>query len=201
VWTSPRFAHAGTGFQLDDSATPAFGEPALAPRRPQTITVSLSRLLDPGIRPCRGRPALATWWGVREDRNVSRPGVSTSGNIAVQRELVKDLERSRSLTGQPRRLARSERLVNPTPSIRSGLQLRLDLIIRQTRACSPHSQPDAAQAQDSRLRSRFRLPRPWRIAAPVPAVRRRVGGQIGRRGHKWTTPQVTLTKRYSPAWN
>ncbi|HZF37333.1 MAG TPA: TonB-dependent receptor, partial [Blastocatellia bacterium] len=197
----------GLGFNSIDFSNPAFGEPALALRDGLNYNRSalFAASLDPGIRPLPGQTSSFGdfWWGVREDRNGGRPGRVNQWNIAVQRELVKDLTVEVAYVGNRGVWLEANDLVNANAINPVRLQaLGLDLNNPADRALltTPLANLTPAQAQ------RFPAPYPGfpltatvaQSLRPFPQFADALAVRWAPLGNNWyDSLQVTLTKRYS----
>src|SRR5215475_10031250 len=122
----------GLGFNSIDFSNPAFGEPALLMRNGLQYNQAdlYAATLNPGIRPLPGQTSSFGdfWWGVRVDRNGGRPGRVNQWNIAVQRELFKDLTIEVAYVGNRGVWLEADSLVNANAINPARLQsLGLDL--------------------------------------------------------------------------
>ena len=197
----------GLGFNSIDFSDPAFGNPALMLRdglrynRADLFAASL----DPGIRPLPGQTSSFGdfWWGVRVDRNGGRPGRVNQWNIAVQRELVKDLTVEVAYVGNRGVWLEADNLVNANAVDPARLQaLGIDLNNPADRALlnTRLNALTPAQAQ--------RFPRPYpgfpltatvaQSLRPFPQFADGLAVRWAPLGNNWyDSLQVTLSKRYS----
>ncbi len=197
----------GLGFNSIDFSNPAFGEPALLLRdglqynRADLFAASL----DPGIRPLPGQTSSFGdfWWGVRIDRNGGRPGRVNQWNVAVQRELVKDLTVEVAYVGNRGVWLEANDLVNANaidPARLQALGVNLnnpaDRALLTTRLID--LTPDQAQ--------RFPAPYPGfpltatvaQSLRPFPQFADGLAVRWAPLGNNWYDAlQVTVTKRYS----
>jgi len=197
----------GLGFNSIDFSNPAFGESALLMRNGLKYNQSdlLAASLDPGIRPLPGQTSSFGdfWWGVRMDRNGGRPGRVNQWNIAVQRELIKDLTVEVAYVGNRGVWLEANDLVNANainPARLQSLGLNLNnpadraLLTTRLNALTP------AQAQ------RFPAPYPGfpltatvaQSLRPFPQFNDGLAVRWAPLGNNWyDSLQVTLTRRYS----
>lgn len=197
----------GLGFNSIDFSNPAFGEPALDLRTGLQYNQAalFAASLDPGIRPLPGQTSGFGdfWWGVRMDRNGGRPGRVNQWNIAVQRELVKDLTVEVAYVGNRGVWLEANDLVNANaidPARLQALGINLNNAADQALLRTPLNKLTPAQAQ------RFRAPYPGFPGAatvaqslrPFPQFADGLAVRWAPLGNNWYDAlQVTLSKRYS----
>jgi Carboxypeptidase regulatory-like domain/TonB dependent receptor-like, beta-barrel len=197
----------GLGFNSIDFSNPAFGEPALLLRNGLQYNRSdlFAASLDPGIRPLPGQTSSFGdfWWGVRVDRNGGRPGRVNQWNIAVQRELVKDLTVEVAYVGNRGVWLEANDLVNANAIDPARLQaLGLDLNNPADRALLTTRLIDLTPAQAQRFPAPYSgFPRTATVAQslrPFPQFADGLAVRWAPLGNNWyDSLQVTLTKRYS----
>jgi hypothetical protein len=197
----------GLGFNSIDFSDPAFGKPALMLRdglrynRADLFAASL----DPGIRPLPGQTSSFGdfWWGVRVDRNGGRPGRVNQWNIAVQRELVKDLTIEAAYVGNRGVWLEADNLVNANAIDPARLQaLGLDLNNPADRALLTTRLNALTPAQAQRFPAPYPgFPLTATVAQslrPFPQFADGLAVRWAPLGNNWyDSLQVTLTKRYS----
>ncbi|HEU0176508.1 MAG TPA: TonB-dependent receptor [Blastocatellia bacterium] len=197
----------GLGFNSIDFSNPAFGEPALLMRNGLQYNRSdlFAASLDPGIRPLPGQTSSFGdfWWGVRVDRNGGRPGRVNQWNIAVQRELVKDLTVEVAYVGNRGVWLEADNLVNANAINPARLQaLGLDLNNPADRALLTTPLTNLTQAQAQRFPAPYPgFPLTATVAQslrPFPQFADALAVRWAPLGNNWyDSLQVTLTKRYS----
>jgi hypothetical protein len=161
--------------------------------------------LDPGIRPLPGQTSSFGdfWWGVRVDRNGGRPGRVNQWNIAVQRELVKDLTIEVAYVGNRGVWLEADNLVNANAINPARLQaLGLDLNNQADRALLTTRLVDLTPAQAQRFPAPYPgFPRTATVAQslrPFPQFADGLAVRWAPLGNNWYDAlQVTLTQRYS----
>ena len=197
----------GLGFNSIDFSNPAFGEPALLLRdglqynRADLFAASL----DPGIRPLPGQTSSFGdfWWGVRIDRNGGRPGRVNQWNIAVQRELVKDLTVEVAYVGNRGVWLEANDLVNANAIDPARLQaLGIDLNNPADRALLTTRLQNLTPAQAQRFPAPYPgFPLTATVAQslrPFPQFADALAVRWAPLGNNWyDSLQVTATKRYS----
>jgi hypothetical protein len=198
----------GLGFNSIDFSNAAFGEPAiknLSGGLNYDRSALFAASLDPGIRPLPGQTSSFGdfWWGVRIDRNGGRPGRVNQWNIAVQRELVKDLTVEVAYVGNRGVWLEANDLANANAINPARLQaLGLDLNNPADRALltTPLEKLTPDQAR--------RFPAPYsgfplsatvaQSLRPFPQFADPLAVRWAPLGNSWyDSLQVTLTKRYS----
>jgi len=197
----------GLGFNSIEFSNPAFGESALLMRNGLQYNEAdlYTKSLNPGIRPLPGTTSTFSdfWWGVIMDRNGGRPGRVNQWNIAVQRELTKDLSIEIAYVGNRGVWLEANSLVNVNaidPARLQALGLNLNnpadqaLLRTQLRNLSP---ADA-----------LRFPVPYagfpttatvaQSLRPYPQFADSMGVRWAPLGNNWyDSLQVQFTKRYS----
>jgi hypothetical protein len=196
----------GLGFNSIDFSNPAFGEAAVRLQDGLTYDrADLSRAsLDPGIRPLPGQVSSFgdAWWGVIQDRNGARPGRVNQWNIAVQRELLRNLTLEVAYVGNRGVWLEANDLVNVNAINPARLQaLGLDL-------SNPADRQLLTSRIDSPLAASRGFTRPYpefpgsatvaQSLRPFPQFADRLAVRWAPVGNSWyDSLQVTLTKRYS----
>jgi hypothetical protein len=197
----------GLGFNSIDFSNPAFGEPALLMRNGLQYNRSdlLAASLDPGIRPLPGQTSSFGdfWWGVRMDRNGGRPGRVNQWNIAVQRELVKDLTVEFAYVGNRGVWLEANDLVNANAIDPARLQsLGIDLNNPADRALLTTRLNALTPAQAQKFPAPYPgFPLTATVAQslrPFPQFADALAVRWAPLGNNWyDSLQVTLTRRYS----
>jgi Carboxypeptidase regulatory-like domain len=197
----------GLGFNSIDFSNPAFGEPALLMRNGLQYNQAdlYAATLNPGIRPLPGQTSSFGdfWWGVRVDRNGGRPGRVNQWNIAVQRELFKDLTIEVAYVGNRGVWLEADNLVNANainPARLQALGLDLNNPADQALLTTRLQNLTPAQAQ------RFPAPYPGfpltatvaQSLRPFPQFADGLAVRWAPLGNNWyDSLQATLTRRYS----
>ena len=203
-WGSPTL---GLGFNSIDFSNPAYGEAPLQMRNGLQYNPAdlYSATLNPGIRPLPGQTSSFGdfWWGVRVDRNGGRPGRVNQWNIAVQRELVKDLTVEVAYVGNRGVWLEADNLVNANAINPARLQaLGLDLNNPADRALLTTPLTNLTQAQAQRFPAPYPgFPLTATVAQslrPFPQFADALAVRWAPLGNNWyDSLQVTLTKRFS----
>ncbi len=197
----------GLGFNSIDFSNPAFGEPALLLRNGLQYNRAdlFAASLDPGIRPLPGQTSSFGdfWWGVRIDRNGGRPGRVNQWNIAVQRELLKDLTVEVAYVANRGVWLEADNLVNANAINPARLQAAgLDLNNQADRSLLTTRLIDLTPAQAQRFPAPYQgFPLTATVAQslrPFPQFNDALAVRWAPLGNNWyDSLQVTLTKRYS----
>jgi hypothetical protein len=196
----------GLGYNSIDFSNPAFGQPALLLKDGLTYNqADLYRAsFDPGIRPLPGQTSGFGdfWWGVIIDRNGGRPGRVNQWNIAVQRELFRNLVVEMAYVGNRGVWLEANDLVNVNainparlqalglnlnnPADRQLLTSRIDSALAAQRGFRP---PYAGFPGSATVAQSLR---------PFPQFNDRLAVRWAPLGKNWyDSLQVKVTKRYS----
>jgi hypothetical protein len=200
----------GLGFNSVDFSNPGFGLPALRLRdglvyNPADLTTAN---FDPGIRPLPGQTSSFpdAWWGVIQDRNGGRPGRVNQWNIAIQRELARDLSVELAWVGNRGVWLEANELVNVNainPARLTALGLDLNNAADRTLLTSRIDSPLAASRGFNRPYPGY--PGSATVAQtlrPFPQFNDRLGVRWAPLGNSWyDSLQVTVNKRYSHGLN
>ncbi|HKQ74431.1 MAG TPA: TonB-dependent receptor [Blastocatellia bacterium] len=197
----------GLGFNSIDFSNPSFGEAPLQLRNglqynPADLTAAT---LDPGIRPLPGQTSSFGdfWWGVRIDRNGGRPGRVNQWNIAVQREIMKDLTVEVAYVGNRGVWLEADNLVNANAIDPARLQaLGLDLNNPADRALLTTRLSALTPAQAQRFPVPYAgFPLSATVAQslrPFPQFADGLAVRWAPLGNNWyDSLQVTVTRRFS----
>jgi hypothetical protein len=196
----------GLGFNSIDFSNPAFGQPAVLLKdgliyNPANLYTAS---LDPGIRPLPGQTSSFGdfWWGVIQDPGGGRPGRINQWNIAVQRELMKNLVVEAAYVGNRGVWLEADDLVNVNAINPARLQtLGLNLSNPADRALLT-SRIDSPQAVARGFKPPYAgFPASATVMQslrPFPQFNDRLGVRWAPLGNNWyDSLQVKLTKRYS----
>jgi len=196
----------GLGFNSIEFNNPAYGEAALLMKdglqynSADLYTVSL----NPGIRPLPGQTASFGdfWWGVRIDRNGARPGRVNQWNIAVQRELLRDLTLEVAYVANRGVWLEADSLVNANaidPARLQALGINLNSAADRALLTSRIDSPQAAARGITAPYAGF--PGSATVAQalrPFPQFADGLAVRWAPLGNNWyDSLQVTLNKRYS----
>jgi len=196
----------GLGFNSIDFSNPAFGQPALLLKDGLVYNQAdlYTASLNPGIRPLPGQTSGFGdfWWGVIQDRNGGRPGRVNQWNVAVQRELFKNLVVEAAYVGNRGVWLEANDLVNVNAINPARLQaLGLDLNNAADRQLLT-SRIDSQLAAQRGFKAPYAgFPGSATVAQslrPFPQFNDRLGVRWAPLGANWyDSLQVKLTKRYS----
>jgi hypothetical protein len=196
----------GLGFNSIEMSNPAYGEPAVLLRNGLQYNQAdlYATNLNPGIRPLPGQLGNFSdaWWGVRIDRNGGRPGRINQWNIAVQRELARNLTLEVAYVGNRGVWLEADNLVNANAINPARLQaLGIDLNNAADRQLLT-SRIDSAVAAQRGFRAPYAgFPGSATVAQslrPYPQFNDALAVRWAPLGNNWyDSLQVTLTQRFS----
>src|SRR5262245_26802892 len=196
----------GLGFNSIDFSDPAFGQPAVLLKNGLVYNSAdlYTATLDPGIRPLPGQTSSFGdfWWGVIQDRNGGRPGRVNQWNIAVQRELSRNLSVEVAYVGNRGVWLEADDLVNtnalnPAKLQAIGIDLNsaADRQLLTSRIDSPLAQARGFSAPYAGFPGSATVAQSLR---PFPQFNDRLGVRWAPLGNNWyDSLQVKVTKRYS----